>query len=81
MDNGKTSAVLDSSWLYFALTGAMPELKTEVRTTEPVYRDGQLDDFPPSRAVIVVKDKRVVCTPAWLSWAQADAILQQKKTI
>lgn len=59
----------------------MPELKPEVRPTEPVYRDGQLDDFPPSRAVIVVKDKRVVCTPAWLSWAQADAVLEQKKTI
>jgi len=45
----------------------MSELKPEVRPTEPVNRDGQLDDFPPSRAVVVVKDKRVVCAPAWLS--------------
>lgn len=59
----------------------MSELKAEVRPTEPVYRDGQLDDFPPPRAVIVVKDKRVVCAPARLSWAQADAVLEQKKPI
>lgn len=59
----------------------MSELKPKVRPTKPVYGDGQLDDFPPSRAVIVVKNKRVVCTSAWLSWAQADAVLEQKNTI
>lgn len=59
----------------------MSELKAEVRSTKPVNGDGQLDDFPPSRAVIVVKDKRVVGAPAWLSWAQADAVLEQKNTI
>lgn len=75
--NGK---ILDYFGFYFALTGAVSELKSEVRPTEPVYGDGQLDDFSPSRAVIVVKDERVVRAPARLSWAQTDAVLEQNKT-
>lgn len=40
-----------------ALTGTVSELKTEVRATEPVDRNGELDDFSPTWAVTVIQYK------------------------
>lgn len=52
---------------HVTLTRTMPELKTEVRTTEPVYGNRQLDDFSPARAIAMIKDKGMIYTSAWLS--------------
>lgn len=62
-----------------ALTGAVAELEAQVGAPEPVDGDGQLDDLPPARAVVVVQHKGVVGAPARLPGAQADAVLPQKK--
>lgn len=63
-----------------ALTGAVAELEAQVGAAEAVDGDGQFDDLPPARAVVVVQHEGVVGAPAGLPRAQADAVLPPRET-
>lgn len=59
----------------------MSELEAQVGAPEPVDGDGQLDNFPPARAVTVVEDEGVVGAPVRLPGTQADAVLEERSTV
>lgn len=58
------------------LTGAVPELKAEVRAPEPVHGDRQLQQLGPARAVVVVQHEGAVFAGRRLSGAQGDDVLR-----
>lgn len=58
------------------LTGAVSELEAEVGSSESVDGNRQLDDFAPSRAVVVIEDEGAVLRHAGLTRTQTDAVLQ-----
>lgn len=57
------------------LTGAVPELKAEVRAPEPVHGDRQLQQLGPARAVVVVQHEGAVFAGRRLSGAEGDDVL------
>lgn len=60
------------------LTGAVPELKADVRAPEFIHGNGQLQQLGPARAVVVVEHEGAVFTGGRLSGAEGDEILAEE---
>lgn len=58
------------------LTGAVAELKAQVRASEVVDGDGKLEELRPARTVVVVENKTAVVHDARFTATLDDAVLQ-----
>lgn len=59
------------------LTGAVAELKAQVRASEVVDGDGKLEELRPARTVVVVENKTAVVHDTRFTTTLDDAVLQR----
>lgn len=64
--------------IQFLLTGAVSELKTDMRPPKHVDRDGQLDLLRPAGAVVVVQHQGVVLIRTWFARAGSHVTLKER---
>lgn len=62
----------------FLLTGAVPELKTDMRPPKHIDRDGQLDLLSPAGAVVVVQHQGVVFIRTRFARARSHVTLKDR---